>query len=211
MIVIGLTGNIGSGKSTVACRLASLGAKIIDADQVARKVVLPGAACLEEIVREFGSGILNALGELDRKKMGDVVFADPAARTRLNNIIHPWITEEIHREITRFKEHPELPGGAGVLVVDAPLLIETDLQHDVDEVWVVKVDLKEQLQRLAQRDGLAPEDVMNRLDAQLPQEEKLKYAHRIIDNSGEPGATIKQIDQNWADLMKEHSQQTSGI
>ena len=206
MIVIGLTGNIGSGKSTVARRLASLGAKIIDADQVARKVVLPGAACLEEIVREFGHGVLNDQGELDRKKMGDVVFADPQARTRLNNIIHPWITEEIHLEITRFKEHPELLGGAGVLVVDAPLLIETDLQHDVDEVWVVKVDLKEQLQRLAQRDGLAPEAVMSRLDAQLPQEEKLKYARRIIDNSGEPDATIKQIDQHWADLMKEHFQ-----
>lgn len=206
MIVIGLTGNIGSGKSTVARRLAGLGAKTIDADQVARKVVLPGSACLEEIVREFGRSILNDQGELDRKKMGDVVFADPEARTRLNNIIHPWITEEIRGEITRFKKRPELLGSAGVLVVDAPLLIETGLQHNVDEVWVVKVDLKEQLQRLARRDGLAPEDVMNRLDAQLPQEEKLKYARRIIDNSGEPDATIKQTDRHWADLMKEHFQ-----
>jgi len=206
MIVIGLTGNIGSGKSTVARRLAGLGARIIDADQVARKVVLPGSACLEEIAREFGHGILNDQGGLDRKKMGDVVFADPEARTRLNNIIHPWITEEISGEITWFKEHPELLGGAGVLVVDAPLLIETGLQHDVDEVWVVKIDLKEQLQRLARRDGLAPEDVMNRLDAQLPQEEKLKYARRIIDNSGEPDETIKQTNRHWADLLKEHFQ-----
>jgi dephospho-CoA kinase len=211
MIVIGLTGNIGSGKSTVARRLASLGAKIIDADQVARQAVLPGAACLEEIVRAFGRGILNDQGELDRKKMGDVVFADPGARTRLNNIIHPWITKEINREITMFKKHPELLDGAGVLVVDAPLLIEIGMQHDVDEVWVVRIDLKKQLQRLARRDGLTPEDVMNRLDAQLPQEEKLKYAHRIIDNSGEPDATIKQINQHWADLMKKHYQQTSGI
>jgi len=202
MIVIGLTGNIGSGKSTVARRLASLGAKIIDADLVARKVVLPGSACLEEIAREFGHGILNDQGGLDRKKMADVVFADPEARARLNNIIHPWITEEISGEITWFKEHPELLGSAGVLVVDAPLLIETGLQHDVDEVWVVKVALKEQLQRLARRDGLAPEDVMNRLDAQMPQEIKLKYARRIIDNSGQPDETIKQTDQHWADLMK---------
>ncbi len=206
MIVIGLTGNIGSGKSTVARRLAGLGAKILDADQVARKVVLPGSACLEEIVREFGRVILNDQGGLDRKKMADVVFVDPEARTKLNNIIHPWIIKEINGEITRFKERQELLGGAGVLVLDAPLLIETGLQHNVDEVWVVKVDLKEQLQRLARRDGLAPEDVMNRLDAQLPQEEKLKYAHRIIDNSGEPDATIKQIDQHWADLTKKHFQ-----
>lgn len=211
MIVIGLTGNIGSGKSSVAQRLASLGAAIIDADRVARKVVLPGTACLEEIVKEFGPGVLDNQGALHRKKMGDWVFADPQARSRLNNIIHPHIKKEIHREINRFKNQPDLPAGAKVLVVDAPLLIETGLQHDVDEVWVVKVNLKEQLQRLAQRDGLTPEEVMNRLDAQLPQKEKLKYARRIIDNSGKPDTTIKQVDRHWADLLKEHFQQTNGI
>ncbi|TEB09547.1 dephospho-CoA kinase [Pelotomaculum propionicicum] len=204
MIVIGLTGNIGSGKSTVARRLAELGAKIIDADKVARQVVMPGSPCLEEIAKEFGRGILNARGELDRKKMADVVFADSQARVRLNNIIHPWITREIRQEVSRHKNHPELLGPAGVLVVDAPLLIETGLQHNVDEVWVVKVNLQEQLRRLAKRDGLAPQEVMNRLDAQLPQIEKLKYARRVIDNSGTPDQTIKQVDQHWQDIKSQH-------
>ncbi len=211
MIVIGLTGNIGSGKSTVARRLEELGARIIDADKVARQVVVPGSPCLEEIALEFGRGILNARGELDRKKMADVVFADPQARTRLNNIIHPWITREIRQEVSRFKNNQDSPGAAGVLVLDAPLLIEAGLEQQVDEIWVVKVNLREQLLRLARRDGLEPREVLNRLDAQMPQEEKLKYARRVIDNSGKPEDTIKQVDQHWHDLKTQHPHPTRGI
>lgn len=204
MIVIGLTGNIGSGKSTVARRLESLGAKIIDADKLSREVVLPGSPVLKEIVKKFGPGVLNDKGELDRKKMGALVFADPQARSSLNNIIHPRIKEEIDREINEFKSSSGSLAGAGVLVVDAPLLIEVGLHHEVDEVWVVKVDREAQIERLAERDGLTPEETLKRIAAQLPQEEKLKYAHRIIDNSGVPSETIKQVDRHWADLMKKH-------
>lgn len=207
MPVIGLTGNIGSGKSTVAKQLESHGAKVIDADQVARAVVQPGTPALEEIIESFGRGVLNNKGELDRKKMGDIVFADPQARARLNAITHPRIKEAIHRELETFagKAGPE------VLVLDAPLLIEVGLDHIVDEVWVVKVEEEAQIKRLAKRNGLNPAEVRRRIAAQLPQGKKLKYARRIIDNSGDPADTKKQVDRHWSDFSKEHFQENGNI
>lgn len=211
MLVIGLTGNIGSGKSTVARRLESLGAKVIDADRVAREVVLPGNPALEEIVRSFGPDILNSEGALDRKKLGTIVFADPRARASLNAITHPRIKEAIRLEIEKYRVNADSCTCSGVLVIEAPLLIEVGLHHNVDEIWVVKVDENEQVERLAERDGLTPGEVRNRIAAQLPQEEKLKYARRVIDNSGDPLETQKQVDRHWADFLKEHFQKSSSI
>lgn len=211
MLVIGLTGNIGSGKSTVARRLESLGAKVIDADQVAREVVLPGTPALEEIVKSFGPGVLNSEGELDRKKMGNIVFADPQARARLNEITHPRIKEAIRREIEKNSVNADSCTCGGVVVMEAPLLIEVGLHHDVDEIWVVKVDEDEQIERLAERDGLTPAEARRRIAAQLPQEEKLKYARRVIDNSGDPVETKKQVDRHWTDFLKEHFQKPGSI
>lgn len=211
MITIGLTGNIGSGKSTVARRLESLGAKIIDADQVARKVVLPGAPGLQEIADVFGTGVLDSQGQLDRKKMGALVFADPRARERLNNITHPRIKEEIRSEINAFKKESQSSSGPGVLVIDAALLIEVGLNHNVDEIWVVKTGLNEQIERLSKRDGLSSNEAKRRIAAQIPQEDKIRLATRVIDNTGEISETIMQVDRYWNDMLKEHSVGTAGI
>jgi dephospho-CoA kinase len=205
MIVIGLTGNIGSGKSTVSRRLESLGAKIIDADQVAREVVQPGTPGLQEIAAVFGPGVLDSTGQLDRKKMASVVFADPQARVVLNEITHPKIKAAINRKIAEYKKGAKTGASANVLVIDAPLLIEVGLDHMADEIWVVKVDRNKQLERLARRDGLTPEEVLRRIAAQLPQEEKIKLASRVIDNSGGKNETIKQVDQHWDNMLKERA------
>lgn len=208
MFVIGLTGTIGSGKSTVARCLESLGARVIDADRVAREVVLPGTPALEEIARSFGPEVLNRQGELDRKKLGSIVFTDPQGLARLNGITHPRITEAIHRQVAQFaKDSPP----DGVLVIDAPLLIEVGLHHDVDEVWVVKVDPEQQVKRLMERDGLTPREAHRRIAAQLPQQEKLAYAHRVIDNSGDPAETRKQVVRHWDNLIQKHFEGTTGI
>lgn len=211
MPVIGLTGNIGSGKSTVSRRLKALGAEIIDADQVARDVVLPGSPALKELVANFGPGILKENGELDRKATGELVFADPRARARLNEITHSRIKEAIRGKIQGFLARTAASPNPEVLVIDAPLLIEVGLQINVDEIWVVKIDEEKQIERLTRRDGLSPDEVRSRIAAQLPQEEKLKYADRVIDNSGEPAETMKQVDQHWANLLKKHFRAKEGI
>jgi dephospho-CoA kinase len=210
MIVIGLTGNIGSGKSTVARRLQSLGAKIIDADQIARQVVHPGTPGLQEIVNNFGPGILDSKGNLDRRKMASIVFADPRALVKLNEITHPRIISEVNREIASFKKETKTGAVSEVLVIDAPLLIEAGLALIVDEVWVVKVDQSVQIERLAKRDGLTPEEALRRIAAQMPQKEKIKRATRVIDNSGEKKETIKQVDRHWDDMLEEHAGITGG-
>jgi len=211
MLIIGLTGNIGSGKSTVARHLESLGAKVIDADRVAREVVLPGAPALREIVETFGPGVLKDDGTLDRKKLGATVFADPAARARLNGITHPRINEAIRRQITEYSTHADSCDYGGVLVIEAALMIEVGLHQNVDEVWVVKTDEEDQIRRLARRDDLTPEEARLRLATQLTQAEKLKHACRVIDNSGDSAETIKQVDRHWADFLQEHIQKTGGI
>lgn len=206
MPVIGLTGNIGSGKSSVAHLLRDLGAQVIDTDQVAREVVLPGTPTLAELTREFGPDILDQDGSLDRKKMGEIVFSDPEARARLNHITHPRIKETIERVVTCFKQDPYACSPAGVLVIEAPLLVEVGLEQDVDEVWVVKVDEDEQVRRLVDRDTLTAQEVRSRIAAQLPQAVKLRYARRVIDNSGDFSATKRQVEDHWDDFQKEHLQ-----
>lgn len=202
MFTIGLTGNIGSGKSTVSRYLAGQGAVIIDADQVAREVVRPGTPALAEILAVFGSGVLNRAGSLDRKKLGAIVFSDPQAMARLNAITHPRIVAAVAGE----KQKLANSAGAAdrLLVIDAPLLIEVGLQQSVDEVWVVTVDEQQQIARLMARDGLSEEAARARIAAQMPQAEKLNYARRVIDNSGSPEETRKQVARHLAAIKKEH-------
>jgi dephospho-CoA kinase len=211
MPVIGLTGNIGSGKSTVSRRLKDLGAEVIDADQVAREVVRRGSPALEELVANFGPGILGEDGELDRKATGELVFADPRARALLNEITHARIKESIRCRVKEFQDQNNSSPGPEVLVIDAALLIEVGLHNNADEIWVVKISEEKQLERLTQRDGLSPDEVRQRIAAQLPQEEKLKYAHRVIDNSGEQAETIRQVDMHMSNLLKGHFRVKQGI
>lgn len=204
MPVIGLTGNIGSGKSSVARFLRDLGAKVVDADQVAREVVMPGTPALAELVKEFGPDILNPDGSLNRQKMGSIVFADSQARTRLNQITHPRIKEAIDNTIANFRRDPYASSPSGVLVIEAPLLIEVGLDRQVDEVWVVKVDEDKQIERLVARDNMKPADIRKRIAAQMPQSAKLKRADRIIDNSGDFSATKKQVTKIWDEFQRKH-------
>lgn len=198
MVIVGLTGNIGSGKSTVLHRLARLGAEVIDADHVSRDVVAPGSPGLEKIVKGFGPGVIDENGELDRAKMAAIVFEDPEARVMLEAIVHPEVIRVVGRLISEYREGR---GRAPVLVVEAPLLIESGMHGMMDEVWLVTVSPETQVRRVVARSGISGEEVMQRIKVQMPQEEKRKYAHRVIDNSGSIDETIMQIDAIWARLM----------
>lgn len=198
MLTIGLTGNIGSGKSSVSRYLADSGAIIIDADQVARDIVQPGAPALAEIFGCFGPGVLNEAGDLNRKMLGSIVFADAEAMAKLNAITHRRIVQAITEEKRRFNS---LPGFQDkLLVVDAPLLIEVGLHKGVDEIWLVQINAEKQIERLIVRDGLSKKEALERVAAQMPQAEKLKYANRVIDNNGTFEDTKNQIDSYLADL-----------
>lgn len=199
MLVIGLTGNIGSGKSTVSRTLRELGAAVLDTDQVARDVVAPGTPALREIKETFGPKALKPDGTLDRVKVGDVVFKDPDALAKLNSIVHPRIIQAVDDWIkanqAKGKQAPP------ALVIEAPLLIEVNMHSMVDEVWLVKVDKEIQIQRVMARDGLSMEEAKMRLASQMPQEEKEKYAQRVIDNSGTPEKTKQQTYNLWQKLI----------
>lgn len=205
MPVIGLTGNIGCGKSTISRYLADKGAYVIDADQISRDVVAPGAPALTEIVESFGREVLSSDGTLDRKKLGAVVFGDPQARATLNRIMHKRIMEEIDRLEQDFRKQPG--SDRKLLVIDAPLLIEVGLNQGVDEIWVVRVDPEIQVTRLIERDGLNREEALKRIASQMPQEEKIKYARRVIDSSGPVAETRKQVDRHLADLNRIFNEQ----
>lgn len=205
MPVIGLTGNIGSGKSTVSGYLAELGAQVVDADQVARDIVAPGAPALVDIIEYFGPEVLNQDGTLDRKKLGAIVYSDPQALAKLNQITHLRIVEAIREVEKNFRSRPE--SLRSILVIDAPLLIEVGLNQSNDEVWVVRVDPEVQLARLMDRDGLSSEEALRRIAAQMPQEEKLKHARRVIDNSGTVEETKKQVDRHLVNFKRIFYQQ----
>jgi dephospho-CoA kinase len=192
MKVIGLTGGIASGKSMVASRLMQLGARIIDADLIARQLTEPGSEVLREISRMFGSQYLDEQGNLRRKALGNLIFSDPVQRERLDRLMQPRIREEISRQLIQ----AELEGAA-VLVLVAPLLLEAGLEDLVDEVWVVALDRENQKKRLMQRDNLTEEQAEGRLASQSSLAEKLGKATRVIDNRGDLLAAEKQIDALW--------------
>lgn len=196
MLVVGLTGGIASGKSTVSGYLKDLGAAVIDADQLAREMVQASSPVLREIAACFGEGVLDESGQLDRKKLAHHIFAFPAAREKLNSILHPRIIEKVRELIADYREE----GKAPLIVVDAPLLLEAGMQDMVDEVWVVSVPFRDQLERVMQRDGISREEAEARLNAQMPLAEKLRYADRIIDNSRDLKATLAGLDRLWAEV-----------
>jgi dephospho-CoA kinase len=172
----------------VASMFAQLGADVIDADQLAREVVEPGQAALEEIARAFGRDMLMPDGRLDRGKLARIIFADTVARARLNAITHPRIQERMATEMARRGSRP------GVLVVDIPLLYENDRAGTVEAVVVVWVDARTQLRRLIERDGLSEEEARQRIAAQMPLDEKRARADVVIDNSGSRANTRRQVD-----------------
>lgn len=196
MRIIGLTGGIASGKSSVSKMLSDLGAAIIDADVIARDVVQPGQKVFQKIIEEFGDNILKADGTIDRKKLGYLVFNDRDKLNMLNSITHP----EIIRIIEERVEDIRTEGKYDVIVIDAPLLLESGMKTMVDEVWLVFADMDTQLKRLMLRDGLDIDTARDRIMSQMPMEEKIKLSHRIIDNSKDLEHTKKQVLMLWYDI-----------
>lgn len=188
MIVAALTGNIASGKSTVAAFLRRSGALIIDADQIAHDVVAPGQPALEEIRRHFGDDILTPEGSLNREKLGRMVFEDPDARRRLEAIVHPRVSAEIDRQMARVAENqPD-----AVVIMDIPLLFETGRTEGLTDIIVVYTPEPIQLERLIQRNGLSPAEAKARMASQMPLKEKVARATMVIDNSGTLAETERQ-------------------
>ncbi|KAK0194453.1 CoaE-domain-containing protein [Armillaria mellea] len=178
MFVVGLTGGIATGKSTVSALLRDKGVPIVDADIIARKVVEPGTTGLKQIVKYFGEEVLSADGSLDRKKLGSVIFNDESKRKRLNAILHPAIRRMMVWEVVK-----HWFCGRKYCVLDVPLLIEGPIWKWVAQVAVVYCPEEIQLERLMQRDGSTREDASARLSSQLPISDKVKYADIVIDNS----------------------------
>lgn len=196
MLVVGLTGGIGSGKSEVAKRLAALGAILVDADAIAREVVAPGTPGLQRIVAEFGESVLGPDGALDRERMAAVVFGDDDARQRLNGIVHPLVGAAMVQRTVRAGEH----NPHAVVVNDVPLLAEGGLRDRYDVVVVVDVDPDTQLRRLVDMRGMTAEDARARMAVQASREQRLAIADIVIDNSGDLASLDERVREVWADL-----------
>jgi len=195
MRIIGLTGGIGSGKSTVTAMLRERGATVVDADEAARAVVEPGQPALAEIRAQFGEEVLGADGQLNRGALAQLVFDDQAARLRLNAIVHPRVREWMAAAIA------EAAGaGVGTVFMDTPLLYETGLDEGMAETVVVWVPAPLQVERAVAR-GMAEEDVRARVAAQMSLEEKRARATRVIDNSGTLEDTARQVEELWRSLQ----------
>lgn len=190
---VGLTGGIGSGKSSVGRLLAEHGAVVIDADQLAREVVEPGTAGLAAIVHAFGVGVLTPDGRLDRPALGRVVFADAEARAMLNAIVHPAVR-------ARAAELEASADADSVVVHMIPLLVETGQRGAYDAVVVVDVPESVQIERVVARDGLDADGVRARMAAQATRAHRLHAATHVVDNSGAPEELAARVDRLWADL-----------
>ena len=193
MIVLGLTGGIGSGKGLATEFFRSRGAAIIDADEIAREVVQPGSSVLAEIVAAFGDVVLSADGSLDRKGLAELVFGDPAAVVTLNAITHPAIRREVQRRVAQFRTEKAVP----VVCVVAPLLLEAGYRDSVDRVLVMWAEEEERFRRVMQRDGVNREAVLRRMAAQMPPEEQRQLADWVVDTTVGPAATRQQLEAIW--------------
>jgi len=191
--VIGLTGGIASGKSTVGRILRELGAPIIDADQLARDVVEPGTPALAAIVDRFGQGILDQHGRLDRAQLGSIVFGDDDARKALNAIIHPRIAEASQKAIAA-----QVAAGAKAVVYEAALLVENNAYGWMHALIVVSLPPVIQRARVMQRDDITADEADARLRSQLPLADKVAVADHVIDNSGTLEETRRQTEEVWA-------------
>ncbi len=193
MKVIGLTGGIGSGKSTVARFLAELGAVILDADKVGHEALKPGSAVCQQVVNAFGKQIVTASGDIDRAKLGKIVFSDAGALARLNRIMHPPMSGMVKEQLDKYQQE-----GVRVVVLEAPLLLEASWQSMVDEVWVTVASEDTVMERIKERSGLPEAEIRARLRSQLSTEERVQYADIVIDTEcslDELKATVREL---WA-------------
>ncbi|MGM9977294.1 MAG: dephospho-CoA kinase [Clostridium sp.] len=189
MIKIGLTGGIGTGKSTVSKMIMASGIKVLDADLVARNVLEVYPEILQKIRIEFGDAYFDWRGEFRRKEFGNHIFRFPQERIKYEEIIIPYIKKEIYEALKRYEEN-----GEKIIVLDAPTLIENGLHKDMDYVILVYADINTQIQRVKARDRLSNGDVNTRINSQMQLEEKKKFANIIIDNNGDLVSTQKQVE-----------------
>jgi len=191
--VYGITGNIASGKSSVARMFEELGARIIDADEVARAVVEPGEPAWKEIAEEFGKEVLESGGGVNRKKLAEIVFSDEARRKKLNDITHPRIKEKIRDLLKDYEKE-----GAPVVMVEATLIVEGGgLRSLIEGLIVVTADEETQIERLIRDKGYSRQDAVARLGAQMPAGEKIKHGDYVIDNSGSLDETRRHVKEVW--------------
>lgn len=193
--VIGLTGGIGSGKSTVSQFLAELGAVIIDADKVGHEAFKPDTELWGEIVATFGEQILTPSGEIDRRKLGEIVFNNPESLLKLNEIMHPRLKEIVKAQFDEYRRQ-----GVDVVVLEAAVLIEASWISQVDEVWVTIASESVVLKRLKEQRGLAEEQILARIRSQLSNEERIKYADVVIYNDGDLTEVKKTVRELWQKL-----------
>ncbi|HEY6246459.1 MAG TPA: dephospho-CoA kinase [Pyrinomonadaceae bacterium] len=198
MLRVGLTGSIAVGKSFVGSVFVQLGCRLLDADDTAREVVLPGTEGLKNIVNEFGPEVLQLDGALDRKVLGSIVFANPERRQRLNAILHPRIIERQDEILNAWEsDDPQ-----GIAIVDAALMIESGGYKRFDKLIVVHCRPEVQLERLMLRDGLSPDEAQKRIDSQMPQSEKQKFADYLIDTSDGFELTRQRTKEVYDQLLK---------
>lgn len=188
--IIGLTGGIATGKTSVANYLKEKGLTVVDVDQISKEMVQPGQEGLEVISQHFGPRFLTAEGRLNRKMLGEIVFSDPKKRKYLNQLLHPIIFKELDRRIQKYKDE-----GKQVVVVDLPLLFETNYEKKVDQVIVVYTDQKTQLHRLIKRNKLSVKEAQNRINAQMSIDKKVELADVVWDNSKGFHQTQQLIDE----------------
>lgn len=187
-LVIGLTGSIASGKSTVAKMFREMEIPVIDADQISKDAVEPGEAAYEEIVHHFGEIILQEDGRIDRKKLGQIIFSDEDKRSQLNSIVHPKVRQEMINRREYYKQKQ-----CAAVVLDIPLLYESNLTDYVEKTLVVYVDEKTQLERLMERDQSGEEDAKDRIQSQMPLKKKADLADAVIDNNGSIEKSYRQL------------------
>jgi dephospho-CoA kinase len=206
MLNVGLTGGIACGKSTVARMLVEKGAFLIDADALAHAVEAPGTETWQAIVDHFGEAILQADRQIDRRKLGTIVFANPAKRALLNRLVHPAVQKERLARIAAIEtKHPD-----AIILSEVPLLIETGMMNQFDLVLLVYLSRSAQITRLMTRDGFSREEAQKRLDAQMPIDAKIPFADRVIRNDGSLEETERTTDALLEELRRREKQKREG-
>ena len=193
MLKIGLTGGIGTGKSSVTEAFQSLGAAVINADLLGHDAYLPGTIGFEEVVTEFGQEIVGSDGQIDRKKLGPIVFSDSSKMDRLNEIMHPLIRDLIYERLVSLESSQNK-----VAVVEAAILIEAGWKSLFDEIWVVISDREEVINRLGVRNGLSREDALKRIDSQMSNNERIEHGDVVVENTGSMEDLQTRVNSLWA-------------
>jgi dephospho-CoA kinase len=198
MLTIGLTGGIGSGKSTVARMLAEMGAPVLDADKVGHSIYAPGGPAYDGVVEAFGREILAPDGTIDRKRLGPIVFADPSALKRLNGIVHPKMFQRMGEMVREMRER----GERKPIVIEAAILIEANWQALFQEIWLVTASRERVIERIERDRGMKPEQTEARIKAQLSDEERRRHATLVIENNGTVDQLRDCVSRLWSAALE---------